>query len=110
MDGLTGFQRDMLYGILGLDSPHGLELKTELERYYSGRVTRARVYSNLDELAEQGFVEKSSKTERSNQYTLTDEAIRTMLAHRQWEDRQLALQLTDDADIDRSRLTRCSIR
>jgi len=31
---LTGFQRDLLYVIAGLDEPHGLAIKEELEDYY----------------------------------------------------------------------------
>jgi hypothetical protein len=30
---LTGFQRDMLYVIAGLDEPHGLAIKEEVEEY-----------------------------------------------------------------------------
>ena len=31
---LTGFQRDLLYLISGLNDPHGLAVKDELEAYY----------------------------------------------------------------------------
>ncbi|WP_394347183.1 hypothetical protein [Halobacterium salinarum] len=31
MHDLTGFQRDLLYAIAGLDEPHGLAVKDELE-------------------------------------------------------------------------------
>jgi hypothetical protein len=31
---LTGFQRDLLYVIAGLDEPHGLAIKEGLEEYY----------------------------------------------------------------------------
>jgi PadR family transcriptional regulator, regulatory protein PadR len=34
MEDLTGLQRDLLYGISGLDDPHGLAIKEELEEYY----------------------------------------------------------------------------
>lgn len=34
---LTGFQRDLLYVIAGLDDPHGLAIKYELEEYYKKR-------------------------------------------------------------------------
>ena len=30
---LTGFQRDLLYTIVGQDDPHGLAIKDELEGY-----------------------------------------------------------------------------
>lgn len=38
---LTGFQRDMLYIIAGLDEPHGLVIKDELEDYYEQEVVPA---------------------------------------------------------------------
>lgn len=31
---MTSFQRDFLYVIAGLEQPHGLEIKGELETYY----------------------------------------------------------------------------
>lgn len=33
MHDLTGFQRDLLYVIVGLDDPHGLAIKDEVEDY-----------------------------------------------------------------------------
>jgi len=33
---LTGFQRDLLIVISGLEEPHGLAIKDELEDYYEG--------------------------------------------------------------------------
>lgn len=45
MNDLTGFQRDLLYVIAGLEEPHGLMLKDDLEDYYTksinGRVEDA---------------------------------------------------------------------
>lgn len=97
MDGLTGFQRDILYAILGMESPHGLDVQERLNDYYSGQVTRTRVYSNLDILIERGFVEKEKQTERSNRYSLTDRGIDTILSHRLWEEQQLGERLRDEA-------------
>ena len=31
---LTGFQRDILYVVAGLEDPHGVAVKGELEDYY----------------------------------------------------------------------------
>jgi DNA-binding PadR family transcriptional regulator len=102
MDGLTGFQRDILYTILGMESPHGLEIQERLDEYYSGRVTRTRVYSNLDILVERNFVEKGQKTERSNRYALTDHGIDTIVSHRLWEEQQLRDRLRSDSLGQRS--------
>lgn len=38
MHDLTGFQRDLLYAIAGLDEPHGLAVKDELENYYESEI------------------------------------------------------------------------
>jgi len=89
MDGLTGFQRDLLYVILAENSPHGLEIKDRLDEYYTERVTRGRVYANLDELVDEGYIEKGSKDPRSNCYSLTASGLATIVAHRQWTERQL---------------------
>ncbi|MBX0325549.1 PadR family transcriptional regulator [Halomicroarcula sp. F13] len=89
MDGLTGFQRDILYALVGLESPHGLAVQAELDEYYSESVTRGRLYANLDELVDRGFVHKERQTDRSNQYTLTDHGVRAIVAHRRWTEQQL---------------------
>lgn len=47
---LTGFQRDALYVIAGLDRPHGLGVKREMERYYDTETNQGRLYPNLDVL------------------------------------------------------------
>ncbi|TKX76241.1 PadR family transcriptional regulator, partial [Halorubrum sp. SD626R] len=35
---LTGFQRDLLYVVAGLDGPHGLAIKDELGDYYEEEI------------------------------------------------------------------------
>jgi hypothetical protein len=35
---LTGFQRDCLYTIAGLETPHGLAIKDELDNYYEKEI------------------------------------------------------------------------
>jgi len=72
MDDLTGFQRDILYVTAGLEQPHGLAIKDELEAYYTGEIHHGRLYPNLDTLVEKGLVGKQKHDERTNQYTLTD--------------------------------------
>ena len=44
MDDLTGFQRDLLYVLAGLETPHGLALKDELETYYEKEIHHGRLY------------------------------------------------------------------
>jgi DNA-binding PadR family transcriptional regulator len=85
MHDLTGFQRDLLYVIDGLDDPHGLALKASLENYYEKEIHHGRLYPNLDELVEKGLVEKGKKDQRTNIYTLTRRGRREIEARREWE-------------------------
>ena len=85
MHDLTGFQRDVLYVIAGLDEPHGLAVKEELEEYYEKEIHHGRLYPNLDTLVEKGLVEKDKKDRRTNAYTLTRRGRREIEARRTWE-------------------------
>lgn len=82
---LTGFQRDCLYIIAGLDSPKGLAIKSKLEEFYESDIHPGRLYPNLDELVEKGLVEKSQHDRRTNAYTLTARGKREIEARREWE-------------------------
>jgi len=85
MHDLTGFQRDLLYVIAGLDEPHGLAIKEELEGYYESEVNHGRLYPNLDTLVEKGLVEKGQRDRRTNLYTLTRRGERELDARQDWE-------------------------
>ena len=86
---LTGFQRDLLYCIAGTDDPSGQEVRSELEQSSSIEVNHGRLYPNLDDLVDQGLVEKQSKNNRTNLYRLTDQARELIADRRQWEDERL---------------------
>jgi DNA-binding PadR family transcriptional regulator len=85
MHDLTGFQRDLLVVISGLEEPHGLAIKEELEDYYESEVNHGRLYPNLDELVEKGLVEKGEKDRRTNVYYLTKRGGRELDARQEWE-------------------------
>ncbi|ADJ16509.1 PadR family transcriptional regulator [Halalkalicoccus jeotgali] len=85
MHDLTGFQRDLLYVIGGLDDPHGLALKAELEGYYDKEIHHGRLYPNLDTLVDKGLVEKSQLDRRTNVYKLTARGRREIDARQEWE-------------------------
>ena len=55
----------------GLDEPHGLAIKKELEDYYETEIHHGRLYPNLDTLVDKGLVEKGEKDRRTNSYTIT---------------------------------------
>jgi DNA-binding PadR family transcriptional regulator len=85
MHDLTGFQRDLLYVVAGLEEPHGLAIKEELEEYYESSVNHGRLYPNLDELVDKGLVEKGEKDRRTNYYTVTQRGQRELNARSNWE-------------------------
>ena len=85
MNQLTAFQRDILYAINKHGEPYGLTIKNELETYYDSEVNHGRLYPNLDELADRGFLVKSQKDKRTNEYQLTDQAYDAMQKRRKWE-------------------------
>ena len=86
MHDLTGFQRDLLYVIAGLDGPKGLAIKDRLDDYYGTEINHGRLYPNLDALVEKGLVEKGRIDDRTNAYNLTQRGERELRARREWED------------------------
>jgi DNA-binding PadR family transcriptional regulator len=85
MHDLTAFQRDLLYVVAGLDGPHGLAIKTELEKYYKSEVNHGRLYPNLDSLVDEGLVRKGQRDERTNYYRLTPAGESKIHDRREWE-------------------------
>ena len=84
---LTGFQRDLMYVIVGLDEPKGLAIKDELESYYQKEIHHGRLYPNLDTLVEKGLVAKGTIDDRTNSYSLTDRGYREIENRQEWESR-----------------------
>lgn len=82
---LTGFQRDLLYVTQGLDDPHGLAIKDELEKYYETEIHHGRLYPNLDTLVEKGLLEKGKRDRRTNYYTTTKRGRREINARIEWK-------------------------
>jgi len=82
---LTGFQRDIMYLVAGIDSPHGLAIKDELEKYYESEIHHGRLYPNLDELVDKGLIQKGKKDRRTNVYSMTDRGFRELESRREWE-------------------------
>ena len=86
---LTGFRRDLLFVIEGLDEPHGLAIKNELEDYYEKEIHHGRLYPNLDTIVEKNLVEKGKQDRRTNYYTLTREGEQVLNERREWEHQYL---------------------
>ncbi|MFD1648014.1 helix-turn-helix transcriptional regulator [Haloarchaeobius litoreus] len=85
MHDLTGFQRDLLYVIAGLDEPKGLTVKDELEDYYQKEIHHGRLYPNLDTLVDKGLVEKGQMDRRTNFYKLTRRGRREIGDRGEWQ-------------------------
>jgi len=85
MHDLTGFQRDLLYVVAGLDEPHGLAIKEELENYYEKEIHHGRLYPNLDTIVNKGLVKKGQLDRRTNYYTITQRGKREIEARQKWE-------------------------
>jgi len=81
---LTGFQRDLLYVIAGLEEPSGQSIRREMETHVDN-VNHGRLYPNLDALVEYSLVEKGSQDQRTNFYALTEEGQQVIDSRRDWE-------------------------
>lgn len=92
---LTGFQRDLLYVITGLEDPHGLAIKDELEEYYEKEIHHGRLYPNLDTLVNKGLVEKGEQDRRTNKYIITRRGHREIDARVQWETQYIDKESTE---------------
>ena len=87
---LTGFQRDLLFVVAGLEEPHGLAIKEELEDYYESEIHHGRLYPNLDTLVDKGLIDKGQRDQRTNYYTVTRRGRREIAARREWESKYVA--------------------
>jgi len=96
---LTAFQRHILT-ILAEEAMYGLAIKRELEAYYDDEVNHGRLYPNLDDLVEIGFVSKSELDKRTNQYELTDAGYAAVLDQLTWS---LERIVTDEQRADEVR-------
>jgi DNA-binding PadR family transcriptional regulator len=82
---LTGFQRDLLYVVAGLDELHGLAIEQELEQYYEREIHHGRLYPNLDTLVEKGLVEKGELDRRTNYYAIARRGRHEIEDRQDWE-------------------------
>lgn len=84
MDQLTGFQRDLLYVIAGMDRPSGQEILDRINEYVEDPVTHGRLYPNLDTLVDRDLVEKGQLDRRTNYYALTPKGERALEERKEW--------------------------
>ena len=82
---LTGFQRDLLVVLSGMETPSGSELMQEIESAQDRSVLHGQLYSNLDDLVEEGYVEKGELDGRANYYAITNEGYEKLQDRHEWE-------------------------
>ena len=92
MDQLTGFQRDLLYVIAGMDRPSGQDVLDQINGYVDQPVTHGRLYPNLDTLVERELVEKGQLDRRTNYYALTPKGRRELEARQEWVSRYVEVE------------------
>lgn len=86
---LTGFQRDLMYIVAGLEEPSGLAIQEELETYYDKEVFTGRLYPNLDALVDRGLIEKGEYDRRANYYVLTEQGRQELEDRQEWQEKCL---------------------
>jgi hypothetical protein len=77
---LSAFQRDILAALpvsqphpqSDAGQPHGLAVKTTIETWYGSEVNHGRLYPNIDELAEKGYLARERIDKRTKAIRLTD--------------------------------------
>lgn len=88
--GYTGFKRDLLYAIAAeggtpdapvAERPYGLGIKRKVESWYGVEVNHGRLYPNLDDLVDDGFVDADTHDKRTNAYALTDDGVEAIVAY-----------------------------
>jgi len=81
---LTAFKINTLAVISDLGQDYGLAIKKELEDAYGKDVHHGRLYPNLDDLVEAGYVKKDEIDRRTNSYELTDEGREVLEEYAGW--------------------------
>lgn len=79
-----------------MESPKGLAVKQALEVYYGEPVNHGRLYPNLDDLVDEGYIDKGVIDKRTNSYDLSAEGREALEERRKWEDRFMEGQVTEE--------------
>jgi len=83
MTDLSGFQRELLVALESLgEKPKGLTVKDRWEAQNEDTTTTGRVYPNLDELVDGGYVIRGEKDRRTNFYEITADGKEALADYR----------------------------
>ena len=89
---LTAFQRDLLFVVAGMDATteqYGLAIKRAVGAYRGEEIPHARLYTNLDDLVDAGYLTRSELDGRTNEYRVTEDGREMMAARVEWAREQL---------------------
>lgn len=85
---LTKFQYDLLAVLAQAtdedEEKYGLGIKRDLSDRYEEEINHGRLYPNLEDLVEQGLIEKGSIDKRTNSYALTEEGQNALDQRVEW--------------------------
>lgn len=89
MADLTNVQRDILFILGGGDTYSGVEIREELQDYYQDQIKKGRLYTNLDGLCEDEYVEKiDDDAIRENEYKITEKGKHWVKMKFEWHEDQ----------------------
>ncbi|MDS0261895.1 helix-turn-helix transcriptional regulator [Haloarcula sp. S1CR25-12] len=100
----SGFQRDLLLGVVTHDrldeSPYGVALQEWLGARYPRDVVRSRVYHNLGELVEAGLLARDGSSAYRTPYRLTDASKQCLATHGQFVNALDLQALVPDTELE----------
>jgi DNA-binding PadR family transcriptional regulator len=89
MEVVQGFQRDVLFAIKSKKEASGSEIIDILNQYYQEKVKGPRVYLNLTQLEEDGYINKEPIDGRKDGHHLTEKGEQAIEKHVNWLDELL---------------------
>lgn len=85
------FQYSILF-VLAEGSDYGLGIKKALQDYYGEEINHGRLYPNLNELFDDGYLRKSTIDSRTNEYELTERGLALALDRLEWAIEKLIIE------------------
>lgn len=80
---LTEFKYSILC-MLADDPTYGLDVKRRLQKYYGHEINHGKLYPNLDDLTEDGLINKGKIDDRTNEYCITNDGLEVVVDRIQW--------------------------
>lgn len=84
LHGLSAFQRDLLTAVAALDGGGATDISNELDDHYPELVSQGRVYPNVRELCNRGFLIEHDRELDTPAYRLSESGETALHNYRQW--------------------------